>query len=186
MFKRLNYIFWGLIFMTVHINMGSLQILPNFIGWGMIAYGIYGVYDIYNNKKLLISGKLAAYTAIFSALYLFATYASLGTNVASPFMVVITVSFSILELFVVFYFFDGYIDYLLLDNKPDLAAYFTKQLRYFSITFIIDVILESLVLTFQNDDFSMYVIGLGIILSIWLLILISHLKKLHEDELEDG
>jgi hypothetical protein len=185
MFKGLNKIFWGFVLITFHINLGMFQMLPNFMGWGFIASGIYCLYHTYENEKFMISGRLAVVTAILSGVSLLFTLPNNGSDIVSPLLIAFTVLFSILELFVIFFLFDGYIDYLSAENNLELVSYFTSQLRYYIILLIIDIILECLVLTFQYNVLSIYVLGLAFILRLWLFILISHLKKLHQDEVEE-
>ena len=47
-----NKIFWGFIFLTFHINLGSIKLLPDFISYIIIYFGIKELLEEYNLGSL--------------------------------------------------------------------------------------------------------------------------------------
>lgn len=58
-------VFWGIIFIYFNINIGTFDILPNFIGYYLIATGLGGLSQ--KNQAYGI-GKIPAYVMIFASL----------------------------------------------------------------------------------------------------------------------
>lgn len=58
----MNKIFWGLIFIFVHINIGAMDILPNFIGYLLISSGMQEV----GESPAFASRALVNGTAVYS------------------------------------------------------------------------------------------------------------------------
>lgn len=47
-----NKIFWGFIFLTFHINLGSIKLLPDFISYTVIYFGIQELKEEYKLDSL--------------------------------------------------------------------------------------------------------------------------------------
>lgn len=175
MYKGINTVFWGFVFLTFHVNFGSMQFLPQFIAWGFITFGILRIYDFYDNKKLLYAGALASATTL---LCIFNLFSSLywKANQSSYFMTALVIALGLLELYIIFFLFDGLIEYLLLTNQEERAGYFTYQIRYLILINIISIITENIVITFQINSLAAITIIAAFAARFWLLSLLNYLK----------
>lgn len=59
-------IFWGFIFITFHITLGSFKMLPNFIAYMIIYYGIRKVAEDYEWKLFELSARFCGILSIMS------------------------------------------------------------------------------------------------------------------------
>ena len=55
-----NKIFWGFIFLIFHINLGSIKLLPDFISYMVIYFGIKELIDQYKLESLKQSANCAS------------------------------------------------------------------------------------------------------------------------------
>lgn len=70
--KGYNKIFWGLIFVVFNINLGPINILPDFLGYFLISIGLSAIQNEYDHDSFklaaIIANILGAYTLITSIL----------------------------------------------------------------------------------------------------------------------
>ncbi|NYB72987.1 hypothetical protein HZF24_02395 [Sedimentibacter hydroxybenzoicus DSM 7310] len=70
--KGYNKVFWGLIFVVFNINLGPVNILPDFLGYFLISIGLSAIQNEYEHDSFklaaVIANILGAYTLITSIL----------------------------------------------------------------------------------------------------------------------
>jgi hypothetical protein len=62
MSARLGYIFWGLIFVVVHIKINGFDLLPDIIGYALIAFGATGLVSL--SPQFGLAGSLSVMLAV--------------------------------------------------------------------------------------------------------------------------
>ena len=63
-----NKIFWGFIFLIFHINLGSIKLLPDFISYMVIYFGIKELLDQYKLESLKQSANCASILIFMSSM----------------------------------------------------------------------------------------------------------------------
>jgi hypothetical protein len=57
MIKYINYIFWGLFFVILDLNINRFDILPDFIGYILAAIGAGGLINSSNQFSVMTMGR---------------------------------------------------------------------------------------------------------------------------------
>ena len=175
-------IFWGIVFISFHINLGSFQILPGFIGWAMIVSGISQLKTVYNSdrfKKASIIGLIAVFHSIISLLITF-RYSYVDNS--SLFMMLWMILISILEITVEFFIIQGSAEYLYHGDDIETADNIVKLFRVYLIIFFLNTILVCIAFTLYNNSLTVFAALIGIALRVWFLALTSRLKNYQRDE----
>ncbi|WP_167957923.1 hypothetical protein [Anaerosporobacter faecicola] len=160
MTKAFNYIVWGLIFATFHINLGSLQILPSFVGWIFVAIGIRQMIKVFDEQKLKMASHFSELLALITAVELVAPV--FGFSSTTPFLGSIIVS--VAEFMFIYRFFQGITTILLNTGKIQLAGDNEKMLRNYLICHIVGIIAMG-IMTISYDN------TLDGILAIYMIVL---------------
>ena len=69
MYQGYNRVFWGILFITFHINLGPIRILPAFVGYLFISSGINILYENTKIAQFKNSQILAVVLAIKSIIF---------------------------------------------------------------------------------------------------------------------
>jgi len=170
-------IFWGVFFATFHINLGPLPILPQFVGWIIVAVGIGKIQQEYSSatfRKAGIFAPIIVVLALFSGVYsLYQGTAAVG----STYMFFSPILFGIIEFLMEYAVLEGSVQYFESHKEEMMADEYIGKLRAYSVVFITFIILESIILTFYIEAFILIVALIGIVLRIWFMIMMSSLKK---------
>lgn len=131
MAKGYKNIVLGLILVTFHINLGTLPIVPSFIGWILVAMGVDSIAKAEGQSSFNMSKKACEALIILTLLDLIKI--NLDISLGSPYMLSILIA--LIELFFVYYFFrgitqmfkmKGYIEYAC-ENERILSGYTVLQ-----------------------------------------------------------
>lgn len=167
-------IYWGLFFSTFHLNLGNIQVLPAFIGWLIVAYGLYilhqetshSSFKLAHNFTLIMAGAsfVGFYSSITGERYHITDY----TSLIIPFI----------ELFFIYYFMEGSIDYLRASNQQEAAYSYEGVLRAFMIIYIANTIAASIAYTIVNHGVLTLCMVIGILQIIWLMHIVRGINNL--------
>ncbi len=181
MFSGYRLIFWGIFFISFHINLGNLQILPNFIGWAMIAGGVGRLRNRQPSENFHKASILAFIAVIYSIITFLTEFAGSQALDFNPYLLFTMMFISIVELLTEYFIIKGSAEYLYncgnIEFADDLAGRFRNYL-------IIDILLLIAVLisfTLYSPAITIYAI-FGLLLRIWFLMIIHGLKKFYMDE----
>ncbi len=175
-------IFWALFFVTFHLNIGSLQLLPPFMGWLILLSGLQELTSALQNSSISTASFERGRTSgrILVGLTLLGTLGSLGTGgdwMEAPVMTFYPIIIIGLEIITFFYILEGTHEIFSALGFNERKEESEGKLR----TYLLMVIPSGVLLTFAlffNHSFSM-VIGvlLGLIAVIYLLVFIHQVKK---------
>ncbi|MGF7057949.1 hypothetical protein [Brassicibacter mesophilus] len=182
MHKGYQKIFWGIFLATFNIKLGSIKILPSFIAFIIVSSGISYLLKDYPSKTL---EKAQTFARLLIALSFIGESASfiIGYREANFILIQIwPVIFSIFELLMVYKILEGSVEYLSAYLYMDIAEEYTKKIRVYIILFIVMEIYLCFVLTFNAGYLIIFGAIAAIILRIWFMIMINHLKKVTDTE----
>lgn len=181
MFSGYRLIFWGIFFISFHINLGNLQLLPNFIGWAMIAGGVGRLRNRQPSENFHKASILAFIAVIYSVITFLTEFAGSHALDFNPYLLFTMMFISIVELLTEYFIIKGSAEYLYncgnIEFADDLAGRFRNYL-------IIDILLLIAVLisfTLYSPAITIFAI-FGLLLRIWFLMIIHGLKKFYMDE----
>ncbi len=98
MFSGYRLIFWGIFFISFHINLGNLQLLPNFIGWAMIAGGVGRLRNRQPSESFHKASILAFIAVIYSVITFLTDFAGSQALNFNPNLLFMMMFISIVEL----------------------------------------------------------------------------------------
>lgn len=183
MSRGYQLIFWGVLALTVHITLGKIQILPAFLAWFIILYGINKLSES-NHLLSFDKAKIFTWTAIaLTLLYEVVIYAGGNFFQGSILYVLWPVTCYVLELLIQYYILSGTVECLKLDIYTDQVNDYTKTIYYYFIIFIINIITGCIALTFAQTVLYALSIIVGFILRIKFMNMMSNLKYLYEDSM---
>ena len=176
--KGYKNIFWGIIFLSFHINLGSLKIIPSFIAWIIVLRGINALANEYKSRDfteaIRYTNAIIVLTLIFD-LVGFLGVVDLGNLPIFNFSIVVLMT---LELIILSKVLDGSLGLLKdldQDEKAlDLVESKNKYIKLYSLTIIITSIAITL-----NIWIAMLMFGaiFSLMIRIYYLVIINNLKK---------
>lgn len=98
-------IFWGIVILTFHINLGPFQILPNFAGYFLMASAIAMLFDRYGFTLFQKAKYIAAALGVLSLLE--SLFFFMGQSVFYPFSFLGPLLFGVLELLYFYHVLGG-------------------------------------------------------------------------------
>jgi hypothetical protein len=159
-----NKLFIGTIFVIININVGWVDILPDFIGYIIILYGLSILFKKTLIKDFEIAISISSILLIHSLVYKFYTI-----NTAGSIFVIILVTKSLLKALLIYYNLTGSIK--LLENCDDIyflqriqekrdLYFYTLMIITISYTFLPNIALNNrniIVVIFGIIVFSIYI-----------------------------
>lgn len=174
MFEGFRSIFWGIFFITFHINLGPIAILPAFVGYMIVSRGIDQLQAEFTSpyfKKARITSMLLTILGIISFLLIWVIQQQ------SIFMDYYPLLFSVLELFLVYYILEGSIEkFKAMDNKA-LAGDYRSEQRTYTVFMTIYIIGMCIAITIVGTAFAFAMILIGLFLRLWLMMMLGRLKR---------
>ncbi|MCG4579221.1 hypothetical protein [Clostridium cochlearium] len=184
MYNEYNKIFWGIFIATFNIKLGSVKILPSFIGCIIILSGISSLYKITHIESFYKSKTFAIIISIITILGEFIEFLSIKSNNLFLFNEICIVFSSVMELLMFYSFLDASIEYFNNNNQWNLAYETIKKLKFYIIISIINIIFLNFTLVFYITFLNIIVPITLIILRIYLMRLIYRFKNMFAEELE--
>jgi cytochrome c biogenesis protein CcdA len=182
MFDGFRIIFWGIFFITFHINLGPIAILPVFIGYMTVSRGIDHLLDEFSSSNFMKARKISfclTLLGVFSFLLIW------SPDQNSIIMTYYSLLFSVLELFLVYYLLEGSIEKLEMVNGMDEARDYRSEQRTYTVFMTIFIIGMCIAITIGETTLSFVVIIVGLVLRLWLMMMLGRLKRSFP-ELEEG
>lgn len=179
-------IFWGLLISLFDINLGPVNILPDFIGYFIIGSGVHKVYEEFESKELKTANSLANFLMCYSLIMSVLNYGFnnnlIGTDFnSSPIKQIIDMGLSIfvgsLILLMAFNIISGTID-LYKERKLNTEAdYLEKTQRKYTVLYIIGLMLEAVYINSSNEYFIIATALYLSIVSLYYAKIISNIRK---------
>ncbi|MDF2904708.1 MAG: hypothetical protein K0R34_29 [Herbinix sp.] len=180
MFKGFRTIFWGIFFVTFHINLGPIAILPVFVGYMIVLSGIDHLQESFDTlifQKLRITSILLMILGVISFVLLWAPQHSIIMNFY-PLL------FSVLELILVYNILEGSIEKLITVNDTDVAMNYRSEQRTYTVFMTIYIIGMCIAITIVESTLAFVMIIIGLFLRLWLMIMLGRLKRTFQEPQE--
>lgn len=166
-----NKIFWGFIFVTCHINLGSIQILPDFIGYLIIYAGMKSLAEEHKVKSLEQSTKYCSILAFMSFLILAITFAGSESIINNMFFNIIWMNvFGVVEIIMIYKLLEG-TNEILKNNENSLYDDFINKINIYVILAAIGMVSNNINYVFMSNILIIVTTILLLALRIWLIVL---------------
>jgi hypothetical protein len=168
-------IFWGIFLMTVHINIGNFQILPQFIGWAMVAGGISKL----NASQAVKEYNKASVFAVMGVIYSIINFIwdIEGLQTSNFFLASGATFIGAVELFTEYYIIQGSAGYLNDRGNKQYSNDLIRRINKFVTIYIIILAALFISLTLYSSFIMTLCSILAVAMRIWYLVMIYGLKK---------
>lgn len=175
--KGYHKIFWGLIILSFHINIGPIKILPAFVGWLVILGGIEILMQEHSSNDFEIAVKysriLVGLSIIVGLVSLFGGSGINNSIVYSYFSIVIMV----LELLMENKILEGSIESLRAKEMEDKALDLEDSQRLYIKLFTVATLGLTIAITFKLGTLMTIAAIFALIIRIFLMSMMNNLKK---------
>ena len=180
MYNGYKNIFRGIILMTFHVNIGNLRFFPAFVGLYLITLGLEELYK--ETGQLSFSKVRLLCMAVLLYSVLTSTFGMISEGVYEGMipLVIWHTGYQILEMVMFFKLLESSVEYLKSSGCDPSADEVTGSLRNYTIISVGNIIIFSISLMF-NMWTLLTISGISILITkIYLLVIVSDLKKRFE------
>jgi hypothetical protein len=178
MFDGYRIIFWGIFFITFHINLGPIAILPAFIGYMTVSRGIDHLQKEFESPYFQKARNTSMLLTILGLISFVLIWAPQQQSIAMSYYPLL---FSILELFLVCFILEGSIDNFISMGSRDLARDYRNEQRTYIVFMTIYIIGMCIAITLVDTSFAFVMILIGLFLRLWLMVMLGRLKREQPD-----
>lgn len=175
MHKGFKKIFWGIFIATFNFRIGSIKILPSFIGFFIIMNGMNILFKSTSIKKFDSASKFSGLIAVVMLLGEVACIIVESSN-NILFNELYIMLISVLEILIFYNCIEGIIIYIN-NNKGITKTYIAKQ-RFYIIFATMSTIFINVSFFIKSDYFNIIVGIISIVLRIYLMTIFSGAKKI--------
>ncbi len=180
-------IFWGLIFVTFHLNLGPLRLLPPFVGWLILISGLHELTSRFQNSSISIESfqRAISFGKVLVALTLVDTIGTLvagGALMESLVFLYYPIIVIMLEIIIFFYILEGTYKVFSELSFEERKVETQKKLRTYMVMGISSAVILIFTLFFNHTGTMVIGVLLGIVAVIYLLVYFSQLKKFWEQD----
>lgn len=146
--KSYQYIFWGIVFVFININIGPLDIMPDIIGYLLIINGLSKLYHLTENRGFSIAKTAGVILAFVSIFNLFVRFSG-GLEDASIVGMAVGVIVQLIQIVMVFYIYEGTIASLAHDDH-DLTVMMKSGQKIFAYLYLITAFITPFMLNIED------------------------------------
>lgn len=177
-----NKIFWGFIFLTFHISLGSIKFLPDFVSYIIIYYGIKELVKEYKLNSLKEASKGCSILIFMSFIKLLITFLISQEGINNIYFNIIWMNiFNIAEIIMIYKLLVGNSEILKIKNNDLYERYNNKISIYIIIASIITVG-NTINMVFYSDVIGVCIVLLALGLRCWIIILVRKMYKLFQED----
>lgn len=173
----LNKLFWGIVLISIHLNLSSLKIFPPFIGWIVILFGLLNL-----EKDKIWEGSTVIKTTVWimivlsvlEEIFVFTSSASIASFIPLLFYPIISI---MIELIFFHHMFERFVNYFIeIDLQDNADKYIRKDRTYIILT---GISLGFLILSLSIDYGLIFIIGsiMMLVTRVYLLVVFHSLRK---------
>ena len=178
-------IFWGFLITIFDINLGPVNILPDFLGFLIISSGLMELITAFEN----INFKTAKRTANFLAFYSIAVFVlfSMFLNFDYKYKLIAetgsAVLTGILNIIMAFHILAGTIDYYLSKDKQGIANDVYRSQKKYTLLQIFCLLAASASINISNEALTIASIIFMLAVQIYFAAIISSISKLFNEDI---
>lgn len=179
-------IFWGFLITIFNINLGTINILPDFVGYYIMGSGTYKIYEQYENGNFKTANIIANILMSYSLVYGIVEYAiknniigaGLDEHLAYTIIsFILTTLMNSVVLIMTFKIISGTIDLYLFREMNDEAVILIDKQRKYTILSIIGLLLTTIVPNISNEYFILAMAVYLIIIYLYYAVIVSNIRK---------
>lgn len=179
-------IFWGFLITIFNINIGPINLLPDFLGYLIISSGLKELSSVAGSKNYIKASKAANFLVFYSIVsYIAFNMVNYDYSYNMILENGVTVLGGSIKLFMCFYILSGAIEYFLSVNKENLAEKTSSSQKKFTLLQIICLLINCAYINISNEVFAAAAVIAMLGVQIYFASIISKLSKLiNEDIME--
>jgi hypothetical protein len=174
MFDGYRIIFWGIFFITFHINLGPIAILPAFVGYMIVSSGINHLQEEFASPYFQKARNISTLLTILGVISFVLIWVLQQQSIAMSYYPLL---FSILELFLVYFILEGSIEKFIFMDRKDIARDYRSEQRTYTVFMTIYIIGMCIAITLVETSFALAMILIGVFLRLWLMLMLGRLKR---------
>lgn len=182
MYKGYNKVFWGIFFLTFHINLGPIRILPTFVAYLIVLSGIKILYQETQIDSFRKAEILAIILAIRSIIFGIVELISIDIGKFFIFNILIIIVFNTIEMIMFYKLMEGSIEYFNSANLEEVTRRNIGAVRFYIAVSTISIISINFVLVFNIELLGSLVAFLLIILRIYLMISVGRNRSIFAEK----
>lgn len=182
-------ILWGFLITIFDLNVGSFNVLPDFIGYFIMGLGINAVYEEFENNNLRSAGKLSNVMALYSLIVWIVNF-GITSNVIGvgldqhPVKWFIdsasTVITGAVVLVMTFKIISGTIDLYVQREMNNEASSLIKAQRNYTVLYITGLLLICLSFNISNEYLNVGSTIYMIVIYLYFAVIVSGIRKTSE------
>lgn len=177
MFCGYRRMFWGILLMLFHINLGPIQVLPDFVGYMLIASGIGYLKNVADSHALCRASIVAKIMIVKSLLEFLLSFFGISLDIPLFITVFIMGAMSGLMLLLIYDILNVSAVILRLSGDSQLSADIDRRLHIYLVTDTLLSLASILMLIFSETEVLTVIMICGIILRLWLASIFARLKR---------
>lgn len=181
MYDGYNKIFWGAVITSFNINLGPINILPNFIGFLMIVSGLNTLYKISSFVMYKNISTMGMIVALMSFIGGTIGWFRLGMTNYSFLNIIWTIAFITIEFVFFFKVLEVSIEYLKRNNYDELKEKYILKLRNYTILTLANIAVLGISLILNLKTYLTIIIIPAFILKIYLITIIYGLRNIFKE-----
>ncbi len=181
MFDGYRIIFWGIFFVTFHINLGWVPILPAFVGYMMVSRGLNHLIEEKASSHFEQARKISYWLTLLGVV----SFLLLLVQYESILLSYFPIAFSVLELLLVSCILEGSIECFQEEGSSSLADDYRAEQKGYTILQTIFILGSAAAITLASTGISFVVILFGIFLRIWFMAILGRLKRTWENQAQE-
>ena len=180
-----NKIFWGLVFVVFNINLGLINVLPDFLGYFLISLGIGAIQNEYEHDSFKLAAITANILGVYTLITSILTFASGGSyeifnnNILKIGLFLLV---NAANLVMEFNILSGTASIFKYIEKPEEAEETYKIQRNYTYLCIIALFLMSITFNISNSTIALIMVIYYLIIRIYYFSVIRRIKKLFNNE----
>lgn len=183
--QRYRKIFWGLLVVIFNINIGPINILPDFIGYFMISFAISDIINEFDNKEFRRAKKIANILALYSLILSFADI--IGGALDSSYNDIVSIGLAILissaVLVMSFNIFSGTIELYLSREMNEYYELTVKTQRNYTKSNLVGIFLMTVSINIFDEYYTAIAAVYIIATQIYFAAIINRIKKSFNEDL---
>lgn len=177
-------LFWGLLLVSVHLNLGPLRLFPPFFGWWVFYLGVKALARHTSPLILPWTPKLALAMALLSGIQ--QAWAMMGLDASSLVAFVLLSLLQIGELVLIFEVFSGFSRGLSELDRPEEAATVLRKGRWYLLLATLITAGSMVTITQNNGEGPVYLGLMMVVLKIWVLVWLRMMKTWDGEPSSEG
>lgn len=177
-----NKIFWGMFFATFHINLGAIEVLPNFVGLLIVCSGIKEILKDYKYDSFEKALNYISIQMLISFIAFVLPFIGLTTLFENNILLNITWFniVSILEIFGIAKLLEGSSELLaerLVGSGSEESIEYKNKAEKYIVIYSIVVVLANINFIFMGSWIALITGIVGLITKLWVMFSLKRLSK---------